>query len=245
MDRRPNSISVVRSLFLRRVERSPPPERSIIQATLSALREDDVHAVINKRVRRYSKLSWNLSRSGSFRVGHLMSVRSVNRLLCECVSLRGPHRRTKRQACDYRLPHAQILLSVVRSQIISPFILVPPRLPSFGLRMLFNRTRPVKAASIGIDRGTVGVMGGFRGTAWLAVFGRSPPAHPPRHPVFRMLERVAGDPLAPLYAGCLQRLDQYIGHLFTHKRSVRYLQNHFVVTTTTVDCGGSNDACGC
>jgi hypothetical protein len=27
---------------------------------------------------------------------------------------------------------------------------------------------------------------------------------------------VADDPVTPLYAGCLQRLDQYIGHSLTH-----------------------------
>ncbi len=31
------------------------------------------------------------------------------------------------------------------------------------------------------------------------------------------VERVADDPVAPLYAGCLQRLDQYVGHSFTHR----------------------------
>jgi glucose dehydrogenase len=86
---------------------SPPPERSIIQATLGAPREGDVHAVINKRVRRYSKLSRNLSR-----LRDRMPLRSANRLLCEQrVSLPGPHRRTKRQAGDHQLPHGRILLS--------------------------------------------------------------------------------------------------------------------------------------
>lgn len=40
-----------------------------------------------------------------------MPVCSVNRLLCERVSMPGPHRCTKRQAGDYRLPHVRILLS--------------------------------------------------------------------------------------------------------------------------------------
>src|ERR1700729_2038446 len=30
------------------------------------------------------------------------------------------------------------------------------------------------------------------------------------------VERVADDPVTPLYAGCLQCFDQYIGHPFTH-----------------------------
>jgi hypothetical protein len=31
------------------------------------------------------------------------------------------------------------------------------------------------------------------------------------------VERVADDPVAPLYAGRLQRLDQYVGHPLTHR----------------------------
>src|SRR5258706_2895822 len=40
-----------------------------------------------------------------------MPMCSINRLLCERVSMPGPNRRTKRQAGDYRLPHVHILLS--------------------------------------------------------------------------------------------------------------------------------------
>src|SRR5258708_22715870 len=99
---------------IRRLRRSPPPpERPIIQAikTSAALREAAVHAVINERVRRYSKLSWKLSRSGSFCLRDRIPVCSINRLVCERVSMPGPNRRTKRQAGDYRLPHVHILLS--------------------------------------------------------------------------------------------------------------------------------------
>src|SRR5258707_1493385 len=105
---------LTRRIFrIRRLRRSPPPpERPIIQAikTPAALREADVHAVINERVRRYSKLSWKLSRFGSFCLRDRMPVFSINRLLCERVSMPGPHRCTKRQAGDYRLPHGCILL---------------------------------------------------------------------------------------------------------------------------------------
>ena len=105
---------LTRRIFgIRRLRRSPPPpERPIIQAikTPAALREADVHAVINERVRRYSKLSWKLTGSGSFCLRDRMLICSVN-LLCERVSMPGPHRCTKRQAGDYRLPHVRILLS--------------------------------------------------------------------------------------------------------------------------------------
>jgi hypothetical protein len=97
-----------------RLRRSPPPpERSIIQVikTPAALREADVHAIINERVRRYSKLSRKLTGSGSFCLRNRMPVCSINRLVCERVSMSGPHRCTKRQAGDYRLPHVHILLS--------------------------------------------------------------------------------------------------------------------------------------
>jgi hypothetical protein len=33
------------------------------------------------------------------------------------------------------------------------------------------------------------------------------------------VKRIADDPVAPLYAGCLQCFDQYIGHSFTHRRA--------------------------
>jgi hypothetical protein len=101
-------------LLRRRLRHSPPPpERPIIQAvkTPAALREADVHAVINERVRRYSKLSWKLSRSRSFCLRDRMPVCNINRLLCERVRMPGHHRRTKRQADDYRLPHVHILIS--------------------------------------------------------------------------------------------------------------------------------------
>src|SRR5437016_1776170 len=58
-------LTIWRSRLTRRILESvafspPPPKRPIIQAikTPAALREADVHAVINERVRRYSKLSW-------------------------------------------------------------------------------------------------------------------------------------------------------------------------------------------
>ncbi len=70
-----------------------------------------MHAIINERVRRYSKLSWKLTGSGSFCLRNRMPVCSINRLICERVSMPGPHRCTKRQAGDYRLPHVHILLS--------------------------------------------------------------------------------------------------------------------------------------
>ena len=82
---------LTRRIFgIRRLRRSPPPpERPIIQAikTPAALREADVHAVINERVRRYPKLSWKLSRLGSFCLRDRMPVCSINRLLCERVSM--------------------------------------------------------------------------------------------------------------------------------------------------------------
>ena len=37
------------------------------------------------------------------------------------------------------------------------------------------------------------------------------------------VKRVADDPVAPLYAGCLQCFDQYVGHSLTHRGTSRVL----------------------
>src|SRR5579884_4272554 len=89
-----------------------PPEGSIVQTiiTPAALREGDVHAVINERVLRYTKLRRVLSRSAGLRLRDRSPARSVYRLLCRCVSVPGNHRCTKGQAGNYQLPHVRILL---------------------------------------------------------------------------------------------------------------------------------------
>jgi hypothetical protein len=95
-----------------RMARSFSPKRTVIQSVkaLVALREDDVHAVTNERLRRYPKLSWRKLRSYGFCPPHGMLVCSVSCFVCCRVNIPDAHRYTKRQAGDYRLLHVPILL---------------------------------------------------------------------------------------------------------------------------------------
>jgi hypothetical protein len=83
-----------------------PLKRSIIQAviTATALREGDVHTIINERVRRYAKLRRRLG-FHHFCLPNRMLVCLVGPFVNICVSMPGRHRCTKRQAGDDRHPH--------------------------------------------------------------------------------------------------------------------------------------------
>jgi hypothetical protein len=91
--------------------RSASMKRSIVQAIIAptALRENDVHAVTNKRMRRYTKLTWKLRDSISFRLPDPMLVCNVSRFFYERISMPCPHCRAKRQRSNYRLPHVRTL----------------------------------------------------------------------------------------------------------------------------------------
>jgi hypothetical protein len=89
--------------------RGPSMKRSIVQAIIAptALRENDVHAVANKRMRRYTKLSRKLRDSISFCLPDPMLVCSVSRFIYERIGTPCPHCCTKRQRSNYRLPHVR------------------------------------------------------------------------------------------------------------------------------------------